>query len=168
MFYHHILFILSEYIKNRFIYIMRVTIGYAVLIVVILLVIFFSLSSAAAFVPYSPSTLFSNQYAYEGFNVGEYTTFPANTSIDSYTSRDIKDTTSGQACKRVWGFDSLLCDPNSSDASIDPFSKASSSTTCASSGLTNSKGFLCLDENQRKLLSSRGGNVGGCDSQIGH
>jgi hypothetical protein len=147
---------------------MKVTIGYAVLIVVILVVIFFSLSSAAAFVPYSPSTLFSKEYKYEGFKGGEYTTYPANASIDSYTSRDIKDTTSGQACKRVWGFDGLLCNPSSSDASIDTFSKASSSTTCASSGLTNSTGFLCLDANQSKLMSSRGGNATGRDSQIGN
>jgi len=52
---------------------------------------------------------------------------------------------------------------------LDQFSSAVGSAECAgkSSGLSNSKGPLCLSDDQKRLLQTRGGNASGMDSQIG-
>ena len=52
---------------------------------------------------------------------------------------------------------------------LDQFSSAVGSAECAgkSSGLSNSKGPLCLSDDQKRLLQTRGGNATGMDSQIG-
>ena len=54
-------------------------------------------------------------------------------------------------------------------ASIDPFSDTPGSASCdkTSSGLSNSKGGLCLSKVQQSMLSTRGGNASGGESQIG-
>jgi hypothetical protein len=59
--------------------------------------------------------------------------------------------------------------PYGSDSPIDVFSGTKGNISCDgnSSGLTNSMGGLCLNDNLKKLLSTRGGNATGSDSQIG-
>lgn len=59
-------------------------------------------------------------------------------------------------------------------ASVDPqtidiFSSAVGSPTCVnkSSGLSNSTGSLCLTDNMKAMLHTRGGNSSDVDSQIG-
>jgi len=55
------------------------------------------------------------------------------------------------------------------DKPIDKFSGTRGDINCdgISSGLTNSKGGLCLNDIQTQLLRTRGGNASGGDSQIG-
>lgn len=43
----------------------------------------------------------------------------------------------------------------------------SGSLDCQSYGYSNSQGFLCLNNDQKQMLMTRGGNATGVDSQIG-
>jgi len=56
------------------------------------------------------------------------------------------------------------------DNKLDVFSGTPGNLDCSpiSSNLTNSKGPLCLNNNQINLLKTRGGNARGGDSQIGN
>ena len=67
------------------------------------------------------------------------------------------------------GFAGLEGTSYGADTPIDKFSGTKGSAECVgkSSGLTNSKGGLCLTDSQQSLLRTRGGNATGGDSQIG-
>ena len=113
------------------------------------------------FTPYSFSNSTLQGHNYEGFGpMLEYTTYPAGSSIDSYNSKNI-DSSTVTDITRIKGFDGLYGASTLDDSSIDIFSKAEGKTNCESHGLTNSRGFLCLDAKQLGLLTSRGGNATG-------
>ena len=137
--------------------------------VIILIVIAISVFvGSASVMPYSKDTLFSIQYPYEGFQGVkplEYTTNNDHKSMDSYTSYLI--TNQEVDCKKVWGFDGLYCKPYVADNKLDVFSEAEGKKDCKGVGLTNSLGNLCLNDVQKNLLSTRGGNSTGKDSEIG-
>lgn len=100
--------------------------------------------------------LASHKYK-EGF-ASEYASYPNNASLDSGNEWDISP--SAKNCYRIFGENGLACSPNSTDVNpTDIYSRSSGSLTCESYGLSNSRGFLCLDENQRKLYTTRGGNA---------
>jgi hypothetical protein len=69
--------------------------------------------------------------------------------------------------EKLEGFEGLQSSPLNSSEKLDIFSDLKVSTKCASSGLSKNSGFLCLDDNATKLLSTRGGNATGLPSQIG-
>ena len=106
---------------------------------------------------------------YEGFHTRrkqlEYSTNAGQDAIDSHTSHLIHQTPND--CRKIGGFDGLICSPEVPDNKIDIFSHAQGSLECTGSGLTNSKGSLCLDQTMTELLMTRGGNSTGRDSQIG-
>jgi hypothetical protein len=110
-------------------------------------------------------------YPVEGFgaryNALEYSTSPDEKAADSYTSFLINKEGGDAKCKKVFGFDGLYCEPYLADNKLDIYSEAKGSLDCMGSGLSNSKGSLCLDKKMLNLLSSRGGNVTCPDSQIG-
>ena len=137
--------------------------------VVIFLVIAISvLVGSNAVMPYSQDTLFSIQYPYEGFHNGnhlEYTTNNDHKALDSYSSYLISN--QEVDCKKVWGFDGLYCKPYVADNKLDVFSEAEGKKDCKGVGLTNSLGNLCLNDVQKNLLTTRGGNSTGKDSEIG-
>jgi hypothetical protein len=111
--------------------------------------------------------------AYEGFTShyksADYSSSSDNKAMDTYKSFLINPESSSTDCKKVFGFDGLFCQPSVADNKIDIFSKAKGSLECSgsSSELTNSKGSLCLDDNMKKMLMSRGGNASGGDWKIG-
>lgn len=74
----------------------------------------------------------------------------------------------GQDCKKLYGFDGLFCKPGVADKSLDLYATAEGKLDCEGSGLTNSRGSLCLDENQKTMLRTRGGNNTGKDAEVGH
>ena len=74
----------------------------------------------------------------------------------------------GQDCKKLYGFDGLFCKPDVADKSLDLYATAEGKLDCEGSGLTNSRGSLCLDENQKTMLRTRGGNNTGKDAEVGH
>ena len=72
-------------------------------------------------------------------------------------------------CKKVGGFSNygVFCTPSSGSQSIDIFSQAKGDISCNGLGYFNSRGSLCLDENMKKMLSTRGTNAVGGNGQIG-
>ena len=141
---------------------MRVPTEYIIIGVILLLITVASLmSSTTRFVPYHADSLFPKEYSYEGFQT-------QNLEYNGVKDQALMDSSLGSTeCQKVYGFDGLFCKPYAADNSIDIYSKASGSVTCEASGYTNSMGNLCMDANQKKLLTTRGGNVSGSDSQIG-
>lgn len=96
----------------------------------------------------------------EGFSTRpslEYSSYPEGKAVDSKLSMVI-DQSNQPACGKVWGFNGLYCGLGVADGQVDPFYKTTSDMTCEGSGLTKGRGNLCLDDKQRQLLTSRGGN----------
>ena len=87
----------------------------------------------------------------------EYSSYPQGKAVDSKLAMVI-DKSHPPTCGKVWGFDGLYCQPGVADGSVDPFYKTTSDMTCEGSGLTKGRGNICLDDKQRKLLTTRGGN----------
>lgn len=113
-------------------------------------------------------SIFLFGYTWEGFKGGvEYSTYPANENTDTYTGALLDQEKANVECKRVWGYNGLFCSPETGDKPIDPFFNSGSSMNCEGSGLTKSSGNVCLNEQQRRLLTTRGGNASGGDAQIG-
>uniref|UniRef100_A0A6C0D4L0 Uncharacterized protein n=1 Tax=viral metagenome TaxID=1070528 RepID=A0A6C0D4L0_9ZZZZ len=133
---------------------------------VVFLIIIVSLFSGSGYTPYTPVNLFAKQFPYEGF--ADYSSTSSNSSMDSYKSLLI-DSSQGGDCKKVDGFDGLFCQPYVADNKIDPFADTPGSLSCygSSSGLSNSKGSLCLTDSQKKMLATRGGNQTGAPSSLG-
>jgi len=87
-----------------------------------------------------------------------YSTYPNNQSVDILHNKDIKK--EEVKCVKVKGVDGLVCSPDQyPENPKDIFQTATSSATCGSYGLTNSKGHLCLDDKHLKYLTTRGGNA---------
>jgi hypothetical protein len=139
--------------------------------VIFLVIIFMTYCSCKSFKPYNPETIFMGHAPFEGFAQIHHSEDYVNNATgkgDSYTPFLINAST--DSCKKVYGFDGLYCGPNQSDANIDVFSEAKGSTECLgkSSGLSNSKGGLCLDQHQKNMLLTRGGNQTVMGAQIGN
>jgi hypothetical protein len=136
----------------------------------VFLIIVGSLFAGSSVVPYSPNNIFTHEYPYEGFSQmsTDYSSASANSSMDSYKSFLLDSSQVGD-CKKIYGFDGLFCQPNVADHKLDPFSDTPGSLGCfgSGSGLSNSKGSLCLTQTQKDLLSSRGGNQTSAPSTLG-
>lgn len=59
---------------------------------------------------------------------------------------------------KINGFDGLMSSPGAIQNLNEIYVGTKSNSTCKSYGYTNSTGNLCLNANQIKLLSTRGGN----------
>jgi hypothetical protein len=72
-------------------------------------------------------------------------------------------------CKKVHGMNGLFCSPLSSDVdNLDKFADAEGKLNCTdNSGLSNSKGGLCLTDDHKRLLTTRGGNSTGGNAPDG-
>jgi len=95
---------------------------------------------------------------FSGIRQVEYSTNGNHSAIDTYTSFLLNNP--NFECKKVHGFDGLYCQPYVADSKIDIYSGTPGNLTCTGTDLTNSKGGLCLNANQRGLLTTRGGNAG--------
>jgi hypothetical protein len=75
----------------------------------------------------------------------------------------------GEQCKKVGGFSDcgVFCTPSAKPEQIDIYSQAKCDISCDGLGYFNSRGSLCLDENMKKMLSTRGANAVGGNGQIG-
>lgn len=73
-----------------------------------------------------------------------------------------------EPCRKIYGFDGLYCVPDKTLETNDPLSKAEGKKDCLGIGLTNSRGNLCLDENNMNLLITRGGNRSTGPAEIGN
>jgi len=99
----------------------------------------------------------------------EYTTVgqPNKAADDLYALRAINP--DAAQCKKVGGFNGcgVFCTPYTQPESIDIYSKAKGDIKCENMGLSNSKGPLCLDDNMKRMLQTRGSNAAGGFGQIG-
>jgi hypothetical protein len=95
--------------------------------------------SCSSYKPNSPEMM-------EGFNGNEYSDY--TNPIES-------------SCQSSHGFGGLLCSPDNNSNPKDIYSDANGSLGCKSYGYSNSRGFLCMNPEQLRLLTSRGGNASG-------
>jgi hypothetical protein len=131
-------------------------------IVVLIFLIFGSTSmSCTTYRPFSKEMMYAGDYpqSIEGFKTSEYSTYPEHQSVDILGDNLIHH--SRNHCEKVNGFNGLVCSPDSYQNPNDIFSEAKGSDDCKASGYTNSRGNLCMDDLQLKLLTSRGGNATG-------
>ena len=135
--------------------------SYVILVIILIVLLFLTLSSSCSlFVPYTETGGLSNYlFKYEGMdnmdvpmNSSDFLTKLANTNdVSSIKSAGINVATLGN------------------EKPLDIFSGTPGSLDCdnISSNLTNSKGGLCLNKEQKNMLQTRGGNASGGDFQIG-
>jgi len=165
-------------------YSMRVRPVYIAIIVILVVIVIMTSSAGSAVLPYSQDTLFSKQFHYEGmeplsgsdFSVSEKSVEKESPKPDKKKPEANKQKPAAQSwsewilgkpspkkedAKKVEGFESLMPAPYAESKVLDRFSHVSAGPQCAgqSSGLSNSLGALCLTEEDRIMLTTRGGNV---------
>jgi hypothetical protein len=127
---------------------------YMIPIVILFFVILISLcDSCMFFMPYDAE-------GYENINV------PLNFSE---SGSNVPTTPIVTMKSKKEGFD-LLQNSSSeygTEKSLDIYSQAEGNLNCESSPYSNSMGYLCMDENQKKALQTRGYNQTGSNMQIG-
>ena len=127
---------------------------------VIVLGLILFISGLNHYVPYTPPySRFLHGNTYEGFGGTPYSTVRDHTNIDNPV--DKFSILPNDTLRKIRGFDGLFPSPNSDDSKIDPFLELQGSLNCDINSLSNSKGYLCLDKNTTKLLTTRGGNATG-------
>jgi hypothetical protein len=139
-------------------------------VIAIVVLLFITAFSCVPPVPYVSANFFpklGGSDFHEGFS--EYTTYPENASKDTIVGLTSSGAGVSGDCSKYQGFDGLFCTPASAHSSnpTDIFSQAAGRPDCKSYGYTNSRGFLCMDDKQVQLLTTRGGNASGGDMQIG-
>jgi len=138
---------------------------YLIATIIILILIAVSMSTSISFSPHVINDLYRKYYPYEGFQSGIGFASTDEVSTPSVPQFNNKKKT---PCTKIFGFGGLFCDPHGEETPIDYFSNAKGDLTCGGSGLTNSKGSLCLDKKMTDLLTTRGGNAKGGESYIGN
>ena len=150
-------------------------------VIAIVVILFITTFSCVPPVPYASASFFpklGGSTFHEGFGFSEYTTYPEHAAKDTVGSSIGSSVGSSASadCGKYQGFDGLFCTPASatgSDSSTlgsnptDIYSQAAGRPDCKSYGYMNSRGFLCMDDKQVQLLTTRGGNASGGDMQIG-
>jgi hypothetical protein len=119
------------------------------------------MSCSTTVVPFIQDTIFPRHSEVEG-----YSNIQTPTISDSNNKYLINKPET--ECDKIFGFNGLLCNKRETDSRLDAFSDAVGNPSCeqTSGGLSNSKGPLCLSPAHIKLLSTRGGNITKCDSEI--
>lgn len=142
-----------------------------IIAVVLFIIIVASMCSACVVIkPYTDMSPFSKEFPYEGFRNLDYTATTSTGQMGSDINKSLlinKDTTQ---CKKVYGFDGLYCEPSyTANKQIDFLANTQGKLTCngEGSGLSNSMGSLCFTPEQKKMLTTRGGNATGNPMEIG-
>lgn len=145
------------------------------IIILVLIITASLLLNTHNYVPANELDVFTRNYSYnsEGFNTfkesdktPEYSTYLNNETLDSYSKWEINPTSN--TCYKVMGANGLVCSPdNNASNPKDIYSESSGSLECDSYGLMNSRGFLCLNDKQKTLYTTRGGNASGGGGDIG-
>jgi hypothetical protein len=120
--------------------------------------------------PYYADTIFQKHSNFENFanntNDLDYSSKEDNAAMDTY--KPFLISTPAAECKTMYGFTGLFCGPTTAGNPIDKFGNTEGKLDCKdNSGLSNSKGGLCLSDEQKRLLSTRGGNITNRNSEIG-
>ena len=148
---------------------MKKNIMFILFIVAIVLFMLFC-SCSSDFLPFSFAEYRKNEFPYrenyQNIKPLTYSTAKENKPLDVYIN--MMENQSPVDCKKVMGMNGLFCKPYVADNIIDPMFGIDSSVDCAGSGLTKSKGNICLNQAQNTLLTTRGGNASGHNCYIGN
>jgi hypothetical protein len=138
------------------------------------LIVIISLTSTTV-MPYSPNTLFSKEFVYEGLipRISRKQMSGNVTKAKNTITNKVKPVVGrpgvGRPASKKETFENLLqasSSYNSPSPSIDFMSQLPSSGSCVST-YSNSMGYICLDKKAVNLLTTRGGNMSTGESQIG-
>lgn len=137
------------------------------------LIVIISLTSTTV-MPYSPNTLFSKEYVYEGFvppvsnkqNSGSVSKAVVNTDYQFTNKNAPVVQLPGRNKEKFENLSESSSSYNESNPPIDFMSQLPSSGSCVST-YSNSTGYICLDKKAVNLLTTRGGNMSTGESQIG-
>ena len=138
----------------------------AIFIFVIVSSLFVTCNSAS---PFYMDTIFQKFSKFESFASGsvDYSSSDKNAPMDTYKQFLIQSPPA--ECKKIYGFNGLFCKPSDAVDHLDMFADTEGKVDCTdNSGLSNSRGGLCLSPEQKRLLASRGGNVTVRNDEIGH
>lgn len=97
--------------------------------------------------------------AKEGFSSVGYSDAKTHKAIDDAPAQLIS---SHKKCIQLsgWRGEGAFCGTNSDSEILDIYSQARGDLTCNGYGYHNSKGPLCMDENMKRMLGTRGLNAG--------
>jgi len=141
---------------------MRMKFSYVILVIILIVLLFLTLSgSCSLYVPYTETGKFNNYlFKYEGMD---------NMDVPKDSSDFLKKLANTNDVSSIKSA-GINVAPYGNEKPIDIFSGTPGSLDCTktSSNLTNSKGGLCLNKEQRNMLQTRGGNASGGDFQIGN
>lgn len=121
---------------------------------ILALLIILSLSNIDP-IPYHEDSLFKKEFPFEGMGTLAAPAVAALNVTDK--KKDLVKTE---------GFEGLQSSPYTDEKPIDLFSQLKASNSCTPSPYSNSQGYLCLDDQTKQLLLTRGGNQTS-ESQIG-
>jgi hypothetical protein len=130
--------------------------------VVFVFVVLFSIGFSCTKVsPYYKDNLFPKYFKYEAFEPMK----DEKRSFSSWVSGNAEVKPAEPV--KVEGFQGLQSAPFEVQGVIDVFSQAQGSPSCPPIPYSNSMGFLCLDDKQKTLLTTRGGNATGKPMELG-
>lgn len=111
--------------------------------------------------PYNNDPNYTNANECEGFKPINYASYPDGKSIDVKDRHLIDSNASDPTVQRVKNMNGLF-GPQNRKEKLEIYSDAkgglSEECMLRSSGLSNSQGYLCLNDKQIELLKTRGGN----------
>jgi hypothetical protein len=150
---------------------------YIAIIFALVVIIFMTSSAGSTYVPYMKTSYFDQAFPYEGMQTNQtpVTENPAQSSdLGSYMSgisnlfQSKQAKQSAPTSTKVEGF-ALQPSPYTASEMIDRYGKTPGEPSCfgKSMGYSRSTGPLCFTEEDLKLLTTRGGNMGSRDSVIG-
>jgi hypothetical protein len=135
-----------------------------VMIGLAIVVILSTCLSCRSVVPYTADPNYTRLNT-EGFTSLNYGTYPNGGAIDIKDRHLIESTASSPDAQRVKNMTGLY-GPQELNQQLDSFldSKGDLTEQCmlTSNGMSNSRGYLCLDQNQINMLKTRGGNQTPC------
>ena len=143
-----------------------------VFIVLAIILLFSSMFGSSGLAGYSLDNSSLHPSSIEPFDGthSSYASYPSNVNIDAGESMLIKKRKM-QDVEPIGGFDGLYGSSEYPNNNLDVFKTAVGSTDpqcfATASGLSNSRGALCLDNTQLSLLRTRGGNQTSSASVIG-
>ena len=145
---------------------------FLILFFIVICIFSFAIVGSCKYTPYSKDLMATNRYNRESFGNFKneplgYTSTSTNQDMDDLQNRELQSSNMGanvNGCHKMMGFNGLFCNSQQSQDPknpVDIYSTAKGSLECQSYGYMNSRGYLCMDDNQKKLLTTRGGNAMG-------
>ena len=156
---------------------------YIAIILLLIVVVFFGSCTGSTYIPYMRTTHFDHAYPYEGMtnvmppgisypenleNRVAPNNEPSSNPLFSWLNSLTGNAEKTNSVAKVEGF-ALHPSPLNEPNFIDRFGKTPSDKCCfgRSMGLSRDGGPLCFNDDDLKLLTTRGGNATGGDSVIG-